>query len=173
MQASKNPKNQGKKRPGLATMAVNGFLPTPNASDHPGKNTGKRKQRSIPKMVREAGGKTSKLNPGFWAEMMGFPVDWTELPFQGVEHVVPDSSKNIHQTRWENFPTQSPVFEEDDCDAKELAGITFSKWRNESIKAYGNAIVPQVALQIFRVINMMEEINDNTKGGKSPDKSIK
>lgn len=33
-----------------------------------------------------------------------------------------------------------------------LDGITFPKWRNESIKAAGNAIVPQVALQIFKAI---------------------
>ena len=37
-----------------------------------------------------------------------------------------------------------------------LDGITFPKWRNESIKAYGNAIVPQVAYQIFKSINEYE-----------------
>ena len=37
----------------------------------------------------------------------------------------------------------------------ELDGITFSKWREESIKAYGNAIVPQVAFQIFKAIAAM------------------
>jgi DNA (cytosine-5)-methyltransferase 1 len=36
----------------------------------------------------------------------------------------------------------------------ELDGITFSKWRNESIKAYGNAIVPQVAYEIFKSIEI-------------------
>lgn len=35
---------------------------------------------------------------------------------------------------------------------KRLDGITFSKWRKESIKGYGNAIVPQEALQIFKAI---------------------
>jgi site-specific DNA-cytosine methylase len=30
-------------------------------------------------------GKTSQLNPRFVAEMMGFPVNWTELPFQSGE----------------------------------------------------------------------------------------
>lgn len=53
---------------------------------------------------------------------------------------------------WENFPTQSPVCSRDDGFPAELDGITFSKWRNESIKAYGNAIVPQVVLQIFKAI---------------------
>jgi DNA (cytosine-5)-methyltransferase 1 len=36
-----------------------------------------------------------------------------------------------------------------------LDGITFSKWRQESIKGYGNAIVPQVAYEIFKVIQTM------------------
>lgn len=30
-------------------------------------------------------GTTSQLNPLFVAEMMGFPVDWTVLPFQSGE----------------------------------------------------------------------------------------
>jgi hypothetical protein len=30
-------------------------------------------------------GKTSQLNPLFVAEMMGFPTDWTILPFQSGE----------------------------------------------------------------------------------------
>jgi DNA (cytosine-5)-methyltransferase 1 len=38
-----------------------------------------------------------------------------------------------------------------------LDGITFSKWRKESIKAYGNAIVPQVAYQIFDTIKQMNQ----------------
>ena len=53
---------------------------------------------------------------------------------------------------WQKFPTQSPVCGGNDGLPGELDGITFSKWRNESIKAYGNAIVPQVALQIFKAI---------------------
>jgi DNA (cytosine-5)-methyltransferase 1 len=40
-----------------------------------------------------------------------------------------------------------------------LDGITFSKWRQESIKAGGNAIVPQVVLQIFRTIEEYEKMN--------------
>lgn len=54
---------------------------------------------------------------------------------------------------WQNFPTQSPVCGGDDGLPSQLDGITFSKWRQESIKAYGNAIVPQVALEIFKAIN--------------------
>ena len=53
---------------------------------------------------------------------------------------------------WAGFPTEPPVCGGDDGLPRQLDGITFSKWRNESIKAYGNAIVPQVAHAIFRAI---------------------
>jgi DNA (cytosine-5)-methyltransferase 1 len=56
-------------------------------------------------------------------------------------------------TNWENFPTQSPVCGGDDGLPTELDGITFPKWRAESIKGYGNAIVPQIAYQLFQIIN--------------------
>ena len=53
---------------------------------------------------------------------------------------------------WDGFPTESPVCSGNDGLPSELDGIAFPKWRNESIKAYGNAIVPQVAYQIFKAI---------------------
>jgi DNA (cytosine-5)-methyltransferase 1 len=53
---------------------------------------------------------------------------------------------------WESWPTQSPLRDGDDGFPARLDGITLSKWRNESIKAAGNAIVPQVAHQIFKAI---------------------
>ena len=56
------------------------------------------------------------------------------------------------QDLWRGFPTQSPVRGRDDGFPGDLDGITLSKWRNESIKAYGNAVVPQVAYEIFRAI---------------------
>lgn len=56
--------------------------------------------------------------------------------------------------RWKDFPTQPPVCRRNDglpFDVDYLA-IPFTKWRQESIKAYGNAIVPQVAFEIFKAI---------------------
>lgn len=56
--------------------------------------------------------------------------------------------------RWKDFPTQPPVCRRYDglpFDVDYLA-IPFTKWRQESIKAYGNAIVPQVAFEIFKAI---------------------
>ena len=57
---------------------------------------------------------------------------------------------------FEMFPTQSPICTGNDGLPTELDGITFPKWRNESIKAAGNAIVPQIALQIFKAIQQYE-----------------
>ena len=57
------------------------------------------------------------------------------------------------QPNWDNFPTQPPIRSRNDGVSPELVGITVSKHRNESIKAYGNAIVPQVVYQIFKAIN--------------------
>ena len=65
-------------------------------------------------------------------------------------------TKRSQRTTWDTFPTVSPVCGGDDGLPKELDGLTFSKWRRESIKAYGNAIVPQVALQIFKAIQEYE-----------------
>jgi DNA (cytosine-5)-methyltransferase 1 len=66
------------------------------------------------------------------------------------------TSKESVSKYWENFPTQSPICNGDDGISSRLDGITFPKWRNESIKAGGNAIVPQVALQIFKAIEAYE-----------------
>ena len=60
------------------------------------------------------------------------------------------------RNRWENFPTVAPICGGDDGLPKELDGITFPKWRSESIKGYGNAIVPQVAHRIFESIKEYE-----------------
>ena len=65
------------------------------------------------------------------------------------------AAKESISNYWENFPTQSPICGGDDGLPSELVGITFPKWRNESIKAYGNAIVPQVAYEIFKAIEAL------------------
>jgi hypothetical protein len=65
---------------------ANAMLPTPTATSDPKGGC----TRHDPTL-----GKTSQLNPRFVAEMMGFPVNWTELPFQSGE---PKASK----------PTETP-----------------------------------------------------------------
>lgn len=70
---------------------------------------------------------------------------------------------------WANFPTQSPVCRGDDGLSDRLsreavfAGdnparrkSTFNHWREKSIEALGNAIVPQVIYEIYRLIEIIE-----------------
>lgn len=53
-----------------------------------------------------------------------------------------------------SWPTESPLCDGNDGIPTKLDGITISNWIEQSIKAGGNAIVPQVALQIFKAIEM-------------------
>ena len=57
---------------------------------------------------------------------------------------------------WRNFPTVAPVCRGNDglsFDVSRLA-IPFTRWRQESIKALGNSMVPQVVLELFKVIEV-------------------
>lgn len=85
-------------------------------------------------------------------------------------HTGTRNARTIQCQTWDNFPTQSPLRGRDDEFSSKLDGITFSKWRNESIKAYGNAIVPKVAFQIFKTIEDYMKKEKTTKSrpdGKS------
>jgi site-specific DNA-cytosine methylase len=74
--------------------------------------------------------------------------------------------------RWQNFPTQPPICGGNDGISDELdisalfeekkaisktAQNAYTHWRNESIKAYGNAIVPQVFFEIAKAINQAHQ----------------
>lgn len=75
------------------------------------------------------------------------PTEWT------------DRLSRLQQSgKWRNFPTQSPVCRGNDGIPFYVDSLTisFPKWRQESIKAYGNAWVPQVAYEIFRAIEAEE-----------------
>jgi DNA (cytosine-5)-methyltransferase 1 len=58
------------------------------------------------------------------------------------------------------FPSVSPICNGDDGLSDRLDSITFPKWRQESIKAGGNAIVPQVVYQIFKAIDKYNQLNN-------------
>jgi DNA (cytosine-5)-methyltransferase 1 len=66
------------------------------------------------------------------------------------------NGRRREELSFERFPTQSPICGGDDGLPTKLDGITFPKYRAESIKGYGNAIVPQVAYEIFKVIAEMD-----------------
>jgi hypothetical protein len=68
-----------------------GLLPTPTTRDWKGARSsealqaaGRTNTNSLPDFYAQSG-KTSQLNPQFVLEMMGFPKDWTLLPFQNGE----------------------------------------------------------------------------------------
>ena len=65
-----------------------GLLPTPTAQDFKRRGPNSKQQgiSNIENYIISAkDGKTSQLNPRFVAEMMGFPPNWTELPFLNGE----------------------------------------------------------------------------------------
>jgi DNA (cytosine-5)-methyltransferase 1 len=65
-------------------------------------------------------------------------------------------TKCDEQNMWNSFPTQPPICGGNDGLPTELDSISLSKYRKESLMAYGNAIVPQVAYEIFKAINEFE-----------------
>jgi DNA (cytosine-5)-methyltransferase 1 len=67
--------------------------------------------------------------------------------------------KSYKRNAWDTFPSVSPICTGDDGLSDRLDSITFPKWRNESIKAGGNALVPQVVYQIFKAINEYEKLS--------------
>lgn len=71
-----------------------------------------------------------------------------------------DDRGALPTTDWENFPTQPPVCSRDDGLPFDVDSLTipFTKWRQESIKGYGNAIVPQVILEIYKAIEEIEKL---------------
>jgi DNA (cytosine-5)-methyltransferase 1 len=104
-----------------------------------------------------------------WSGNKNKPVNATNSDSNGFNQCDSEYEKHSGQTgfdafndvntiieHWQRFPTQSPVCGGDDGLPTELDGITFPKWRSESIKAYGNAIVPQVVYQIFKAIEQHE-----------------
>jgi hypothetical protein len=81
----------GTTMPNLATQIM-GMLPTPTAqivkhghSEKYWNNRIGKRQMDIAMWNAETNGKTSQLSPQFVMEMMGFPTDWTLLPFLNGE----------------------------------------------------------------------------------------
>ncbi len=66
----------------------------------------------------------------------------------------------LPRTDFKMFPSVPPICTRDDGFSDRLDGITFSKWRNESIKAGGNAVVPQVVHQIFKAIEQYNKLDN-------------
>jgi len=54
---------------------------------------------------------------------------------------------------WNNWPAQPLFYRRNDGLPTGMDGITLSKWKEESVSAFGNAIVPEVAWRVFSAVN--------------------
>ena len=83
---------------------------------------------------------------------------WSGQAF--IVEVIADSIGMLHPSeRWRSFPAVSPIHRGNDGIPFDVdcLSIPFGQWRDESLKAYGNAIVPQVMYEIFRAIEEVEQ----------------
>lgn len=88
--------------------------------------------------------------------MEGYGAIGQQEPGASIKNGI--SGRNHARTDWSKWPTQSPLCSRNDDIFTRLVGITFSKHRNESIKAYGNAVAPELVYEIFKVIDKMNNL---------------
>ena len=90
------PSERNRNTPSMEAQAKMGMLPTPAMRDYKGGNSmehltrkdkseGNSHQDQLPNAIKLQTGQTGQLSPHFVLEMMGFPPDWTELPFLSGE----------------------------------------------------------------------------------------
>ena len=124
-----------------------------NVNGYSSQDKSKRIKKEKSKNVQQNKWKSeTKRNNG----LSGFQQSFTDTECgKGCKRETNNSTngKVIIKTDWRNFPTKPPVCCGNDGISNRLDGITFPKWRAESIKAYGNAWVPQVAFEIFKAIS--------------------
>jgi DNA (cytosine-5)-methyltransferase 1 len=111
---------------------------------------------------REFGRNCGEMGDGIIAntESSNVQNEWIEFKVMGKENIRKQAKGFEHGNipkNWHDFPIESPVCGGDDGLPIKLDGITFPRWRTESIKAYGNAIVPQVAFEIFKAIQQCDD----------------
>lgn len=80
------------------------------------------------------------------------PYRGTELPIRS--NIIHEFCERFANANKEYFKTAICIG--DNGISTRLDGITVSKWRDQSLKAAGNAIVPQMAYQIYRVIELLD-----------------
>lgn len=94
----------------------------------------------------------------------GFTSSVNKEEWENENRCPMQSSCNVERASrtdwWKEFPTQSPVCRGNDGLPFDVDNLTipFTKWRQESVKGYGNAIVPQVILEIFKAIEEVEQL---------------
>ena len=118
------------------------------------------RERGMDGKILEKTERNKKTNKFNGRDKFGNVADSDGIGQSGKEHGEKESGFNREKSLsigFENFPTKPPICGGNDGISFELDGITFPKWRNESIKAYGNAVVPQVVFEIFKTIEKYEQ----------------
>jgi len=151
----------------LSSAAAFGMLPTPKSRDHKGET---QRGEHAPgdslcnavKAEQVRTGVKQRLNPFFPGDMMGFPDYWTLAPFVEVkcEKALPDPSTfpRFHPTEINNGWVKDAI---GSSGYTERVGLKKRKnphthWREQTLKAYGNAVRVDVVLEIFKAINKTE-----------------
>lgn len=98
----------------------------------------------------------SLYSDGVLTDSNGFGLSWGDSEVVGEVRPKKQFKAQYSPKGWESFPTAPCVRGGDDGLSYELDSISVSKWCKESIKGYGNAIVPQVAYEIFKTIEKFE-----------------
>jgi len=72
------------------------------------------------------------------------------------------AQERIHSHRaaipFQAFPTVPAVCGSDDGVPAGMDGITIREWRKQTLKAYGNAVVPQLAAMLFDCIESIKDV---------------
>lgn len=105
----------------------------------------------------------------FYEYSYSLSLEGRDYPDTGKVPVCGAAERNPRKIRdWKDFPIEPPICRGDDGLSELLdlnavfkglgytRGSVFNRWRTESIKAYGNAMVPQVIYQIYKHIDYIE-----------------
>lgn len=117
------------------------------------KHNGIRRREQQQKSEQEANGTTSNTIDQRLQESSSVFRKEYELFINASD----DASRGI-TAQWSKAKRGSGNVPKDDGIPERLDGITISEWKRESIKAFGNAIVPQVAMEIFKSIEQYNKI---------------
>jgi DNA (cytosine-5)-methyltransferase 1 len=117
-----------------------------------------RENSETPKDIR--GENASHVSRAFRGDGLATDSDSGKFSQQPLTSGMGRIKKSYEANSWEFFPTQPPLCSGNDGFPSELDGVAFSKWRNESIKGYGNAVVPQLIYLIFKAIEAHESLQE-------------
>jgi len=84
-----------------------------------------------------------------YSDLCGWLQNYQDEFAKQLEQGIPD---------WRRFPTQSPICGRNDGIPGLLDSLTFSSWRRNGVKGFGNAIVPQEIFEILKTIGIVSDL---------------